>query len=75
MNDKTKAKIEDMMPDDVRDCGCPECYTKGATPWSEWCERFEELMGRLDRYDPETRPSVEIRKLLKEYRAFIGGEK
>ena len=41
MRQIVKDKIEEMMPDDVRNCGCPECYVKGAEAFAKQSEKLK----------------------------------
>lgn len=83
MNPKTKAKIEAMADEKEQYCWCagPACsgcagnavklIYDGATPWAEWCERFEKHIEKMihENYGA----CIEDIVILKEYRTWLEG--
>lgn len=69
MKDKTKAKIEaDALDYGGKGDNFGDVYIEGATPWAEWCERFEQAINGFahEKWWPQ-----ETDKVLKEYRQWL----
>lgn len=87
MNDKTKRKIEAMLPKEGLqvhqqfECGEHNGILKGATPWAEWCERLEQQLKLWDesgfkrRFPHHRSLWFATEQLLKEHRQWLEGVK
>lgn len=70
MDEKTKAKTEAMAFINTSEGTSQAIYKEGATPWAEWCKRFEKHLVNIIKNNGLDFAKTDI-ALLKEYRQWL----